>query len=155
MEPTRTVINSLRTVFTPPPACLTAIGNGQCFEGRPCFMGWGVCGQMSSPIVDFLFANIVLPPADTIANRQGSKCALDTEYDTLVPASTCWPPKATDVAEPVRPFNAWGVYSPGFECPHGYTTACSATQGGSAGPNNWVPAFPLAAQETMYGCCPS
>lgn len=63
----------------------------------------------------------------------------------------CWPPRIngnllTDVA-----FLGGGFYSPGISCPVGYSTACSATGGGSTG---YSFQYPLLASETAVGCCP-
>ncbi|KAI0141884.1 hypothetical protein GGR57DRAFT_486361 [Xylariaceae sp. FL1272] len=45
-----------------------------------------------------------------------------------------------------------GVFSPGFACPSGYTSACRSTSGGYG---NWPPFWPLSEGETAVGCCPS
>ncbi|KAF2972069.1 hypothetical protein GQX73_g1614 [Xylaria multiplex] len=42
----------------------------------------------------------------------------------------CWPPRATDVPKTGNALFGWGVYSPGFVCPGGYTSAAETTHGG-------------------------
>ena len=66
---------------------------------------------------------------------------------------SCWPPVVTQiVGTPTHPFLGLGLYSPGLACPTGYTTACTAEYGRRAG---WDIQFPLVADETAIGCCPS
>lgn len=50
------------------------------------------------------------------------------------------------------PFRGWGFYSPGLVCPHGYTSACTATAGGDA---QWPVQFEMLEGETAVGCCPT
>lgn len=69
-------------------------------------------------------------------------------YDT----TDCWPTAASGAAAPSTPLGGWGFYSPGFDCPYGYTSACSATGGVSTG---WPIQFSLLPDETAVGCCPS
>ena len=65
--------------------------------------------------------------------------------------TACWPPATQGVAQPSVPLKGWGFYSPGVQCPQGYTTACSATAGGATG---WKIQFLMAPSETAVGCCP-
>ncbi|KAH8771020.1 hypothetical protein F5883DRAFT_551694 [Diaporthe sp. PMI_573] len=50
------------------------------------------------------------------------------------------------------PFRGWGFYSPGLICPHGYTSACTATAKGGA---QWPVQFVMLEGETAVGCCPT
>ncbi len=66
---------------------------------------------------------------------------------------SCWPPVLTQIiGTPTHPFIGLGIYSPGLACPTGYTTACTAEYGRRAG---WDVQFPLVADETAIGCCPT
>ncbi|CAM1500614.1 Fc.00g097760.m01.CDS01 [Cosmosporella sp. VM-42] len=66
--------------------------------------------------------------------------------------ASCWPPRARGVNGVDPPLMGWGFYSPGLECPVGYTTACSGTYDGKS---NWAMEFTLRPGETAVGCCPS
>ncbi|KAH7014428.1 uncharacterized protein B0I36DRAFT_210377, partial [Microdochium trichocladiopsis] len=66
----------------------------------------------------------------------------------------CWPPRAANAPSSSFPFNGWGFYSPGLACPTGYAPACMQTAGGTLD-EGFDFQFPLAAQETAVGCCPS
>ncbi|CAM1508923.1 Fc.00g026620.m01.CDS01 [Cosmosporella sp. VM-42] len=63
----------------------------------------------------------------------------------------CWPPRSQGVQDRSRPLDGWGYYSPGLECPVGYTTGCSATYKGE---QDWAIQFALRPGETAVGCCP-
>ncbi|KAI0542500.1 hypothetical protein GGR58DRAFT_497051 [Xylaria digitata] len=63
----------------------------------------------------------------------------------------CWPPRATNVPKTGDALLGWGVYSPGFVCPGGYTSAAEITHGGSS---NFKFQYPLKPGETALGCCP-
>lgn len=64
---------------------------------------------------------------------------------------SCWPPRTTGVPDQTWPVGGWGFYSPGLECPAGYTSACQAVHGGKS---DWEIQFTLRPQETAVGCCP-
>ncbi|EPE09147.1 p63 related protein [Ophiostoma piceae UAMH 11346] len=65
----------------------------------------------------------------------------------------CWPPRSGPATSSTDlPLGAFGYYSPGLECPAGFTTACHQTGGGSG---NFQFNFAPSASETAYGCCPS
>ncbi|KAI1813950.1 hypothetical protein GGS20DRAFT_442054 [Poronia punctata] len=63
----------------------------------------------------------------------------------------CWPPRQKGVPETSEGVAGWGVYSPGIQCPGGYTSVAGSTYGGSA---NFRFFFPITAGETAIGCCP-
>ena len=64
---------------------------------------------------------------------------------------SCWPPRTTEVEDHTWPLGGWGFYSPGLECPAGYTSACQAVSGGKS---DWSIQFTLRPHETAVGCCP-
>jgi hypothetical protein len=87
---------------------------------------------------------------------QGQNCHAGSAVD----AATCWPPALVPV--PQQPFDGWGFYSPGIECPAGYETACGAALAADGSPLTVTAAeapfsfqHPLAAGETAGGCCPT
>ncbi|KAF2968937.1 hypothetical protein GQX73_g4627 [Xylaria multiplex] len=88
--------------------------------------------------------------------QQCSDCNVGWAAQTCVDGvvsdnQACWPPRATNVPVTSGALNAWGVYSPGIECPSGYTSIAAAIHGGSA---DFDFQFPLTAGETAVGCCP-
>lgn len=120
----RTLLGNLTTTFTQPASCTLA------WLGAPdsgTASGW--LAQDCHPVSRDEFTN---------------------EDDT-----DCWPPRMTGVPTPTATprvwANGWGYYSPGYICPAGYITACSATAGGSS---DFSMQFPLTAGETAIGCCP-
>ncbi|KAH6695071.1 hypothetical protein F5X68DRAFT_186585 [Plectosphaerella plurivora] len=66
--------------------------------------------------------------------------------------TACWPPVLAKHASPTHPFNGWGFYSPGIQCPTGYAEACT-TEYQKRG--DWPAQFSLVEGETAIGCCPS
>ncbi|KAG7287232.1 hypothetical protein NEMBOFW57_006738 [Staphylotrichum longicolle] len=78
----------------------------------------------------------------------GQTCGPKTVHDD----QSCWPATTTGVPDPGLPLYGWGFYSPGLNCPAGYTSACSATAGSTS---NWKVQFKMEAEETFIGCCPS
>ncbi|KAK4197643.1 hypothetical protein QBC40DRAFT_350830 [Triangularia verruculosa] len=62
----------------------------------------------------------------------------------------CWPPTTTGAPRTNSAFFGWGFYSPGLECPAGYTSACTA----SATSQGWRIQFRIDPEETFVGCCP-
>ncbi len=81
----------------------------------------------------------------------GQSCDASTG---AVDAATCWPATASGAVSLAAPFHGWGFYSPGTLCPSGYASACSATAGAGGGAG-WEMEFPLEADETAVGCCPT
>lgn len=63
----------------------------------------------------------------------------------------CWPPRTRNVQTP-SPLMAWGVYTPGIECPGGHTTACTHDGAKARGDFSFV--WPPQVSETAVGCCP-
>lgn len=121
-----TILGPLTTIFTPPPACTVAVGQG---DGG--LLGLGLLGGGSAGNFAFL----------------GQSCKAGQPAD----AATCWPATTSGAPAPPKALGGWGVYSPGIDCPAGYATACSATAGGTSG---WPLQFQLTAGETAVGCCP-
>ena len=78
----------------------------------------------------------------------GQTCSPKTVHDD----KSCWPATTTGASDPGFPLYGWGFYSPGLNCPAGYTSACSATAGSKS---NWKVQFKMEAEETFVGCCPS
>jgi hypothetical protein len=71
----------------------------------------------------------------------------------------CWPsvsgPQAT-----VDPgvMLGWGLYSPAYVCPQGYSTAAMVAQGKNGGANgygSWGVEYSMNQGETAIACCPS
>ncbi|KAK3900946.1 hypothetical protein C8A05DRAFT_16806 [Staphylotrichum tortipilum] len=79
----------------------------------------------------------------------GQTCALMTVQDD----PGCWPPTTDGVPEPTPPLLGWGFYSPGLECPAGYTSACTEIAGQSAA-GGWKAQYQMLPGETFVGCCP-
>ncbi|KAK4246092.1 hypothetical protein C7999DRAFT_33488 [Corynascus novoguineensis] len=78
---------------------------------------------------------------------RGQQCVSGEPQDH----TTCWPPTTRLSRPPTHPFVGWGFYSPGLECPSGYTTACTARYNGRP---DWEIEFSLIPGETAVGCCP-
>ena len=74
---------------------------------------------------------------------------------------SCWPIASQSPSNPV-PLFGYGVYSPGYVCPSGYTTACfqsggaNATQasGSIAHAARFMFQYPPKNGEFAVGCCP-
>jgi len=65
----------------------------------------------------------------------------------------CFPPRGKDytMGDP-GVFMGWGMYSPAYVCPVGFTTVAMATAGGSTG---WGIEYSMDAGETAAACCPT
>ena len=96
-----------------------------------------------------------LTPGDL---RRAQSCWHNEPFEDL----DCWPPRAAWKPTPILSLSGWGVYSPGFQCPAGQTTACVGSPqnlkaypsiGGSSG--DWAFQFPLKQGEKGAGCCPT
>ena len=137
MFATRTILAPLTTTFSPPSHCTT------------------------------LYGNVTFSDVDSDENSifwAGQSCST-TNFEGLVvkafpyDATDCWP-KATVTPTGIE-FEGYGFYSPGLYCPQGYTTACAAAKdlNGVAttvpDQSNFSFQFPLIANETAYGCCPT
>ncbi|KAH6855950.1 hypothetical protein B0I37DRAFT_65880 [Chaetomium sp. MPI-CAGE-AT-0009] len=101
---------------------------------------------------------VFTPPAPcTIAIGLCQSCDVawwgQTCAETGVEDNTdCWPTTTEGAPEPTKmPLYGWGFYSPGLECPAGYTTACSAVEGVTS---QWKVQFQMEPEETFVGCCP-
>lgn len=81
----------------------------------------------------------------------GQKCEANEPVQTVQDNTDCWPPVLANVAEPTFPFYGWGFYSPGIQCPTGYTSACTAEYQKRG---DWPVQFSLFSGETAIGCCP-
>ncbi|KAK4134635.1 hypothetical protein BT67DRAFT_434085 [Trichocladium antarcticum] len=79
---------------------------------------------------------------------RGQTCAPDTVQDD----TACWPATTEGAPEPSQMFFGRGFYSPGLLCPVGYSSACSATEGGKTG---MKAQFLMEPGETFVGCCPT
>lgn len=80
------------------------------------------------------------------------RCDLSIEgAGSLRDNTDCWPPVQSRVASPTHPFVGWGFYSPGIQCPTGYTSACTAEYNKRP---EWPLQFTLIESETAVGCCP-
>ncbi|KAI1064830.1 hypothetical protein LB507_001228 [Fusarium sp. FIESC RH6] len=83
---------------------------------------------------------------------QGQTCG-DNDANTqgVLDDTDCWPPRKSSM----KAGNAvlgWGFYSPAFDCPQGYKSACSA-YGPETGNFNFQ--FSRQDDEHVIGCCPS
>ncbi|TLD25267.1 hypothetical protein PspLS_05667 [Pyricularia sp. CBS 133598] len=79
---------------------------------------------------------------------QGQSCNPDRKAHDW---TDCWPPRTSGAPFP-GVMMGWGLYSPAYQCPEGYTTAASAVEGGRAG---WDVQFSMERGETALACCPS
>ncbi|KAK0726512.1 hypothetical protein B0T21DRAFT_336883 [Apiosordaria backusii] len=77
---------------------------------------------------------------------RGQTCAPTAMQDN----PDCWPPRTAGAPKANSAFYGWGFYSPGLECPQGYTSACTA----SATSQGWRVQFKMEPEETFVGCCP-
>lgn len=87
----------------------------------------------------------------------GSRCYDGVETPSFQSSNDdtrCWP-LATVTVPTGAALSGFGFYSPGLQCPSGYTTACYDQAVGSAPAFNFN--FPPAAdvQESVAGCCPT
>ncbi|KAH6693692.1 hypothetical protein F5X68DRAFT_273224 [Plectosphaerella plurivora] len=87
-----------------------------------------VLGPLTTVWVPPTTCTAILPLCATCdVGFQGQMC--ESRDDGLGHArdnTGCWPPVLSKVASPNPPFLGWGFYSPGLECPTGYTSACTA-----------------------------
>ncbi|KAI0134063.1 hypothetical protein BJ170DRAFT_183415 [Xylariales sp. AK1849] len=100
------------------------------------------------------------PPAScTVAMAACSTCTSGWlaqkcySSNSVIDEASCWPPRSAGVADKIAPLMAWGVYSPGLECPSGYATACSYD--GSKNTGDFEFLFRPETTETAIGCCPT
>jgi hypothetical protein len=89
--------------------------------------------------------------------RRGQHCKVNGATATAEDDVGCWP-RAT--AYPATLQRGIGFYSPGYECPAGYTSACTAInatkdQKTIAPKVTGTFQFPPLAGETAVGCCPN
>ncbi|KAF2239492.1 hypothetical protein EV356DRAFT_499639 [Viridothelium virens] len=71
---------------------------------------------------------------------------------------SCWPLPLNNVYG-TNPLNGYGIYSPGYICPFGFTSACSQSVGTlsdrTATLRSFLFQYPLTGAEHGVGCCPS
>lgn len=98
------------------------------------------------------------PGLCTVGMALCETCTTVWQAQTCNPSSNahdwtdCWPPRASSVADP-GVMMGWGLYSPGYICPAGYTTAARATAGGSTD-EGWGIEYSMSDGETAIACCP-
>ena len=133
----RNLLGPLTTVFTAPPFC--------------------------SDIYQLLGPIDLATGAFALANHKA--CSSSSLIDT----SACWPSVTssfwatwTSAGDPFfnADFGGLGFFSPGFQCPSGYITACTtiSLSIGALQPSisrTLNAQFPLESGETAFGCCPS
>ncbi len=101
---------------------------------------------------------VFVPPAPcTIAIGQCATCNVAWWGQTCAPTTvqddtSCWPATTEGTPAPSAALYGWGFYSPGLECPAGYTSACTAIAGHSS---QWKVQYQMKAEETFVGCCPT
>ena len=135
-KPTRSILNPLRTTFTPPSYCSLLL-----------FATTELSGN------GYVNVSNVAHRGVTCANKR------ETEVGNIVSDNTtCWPP-IEEIVEGVG-FFGLGFYSPGLLCPSGYSTACSAALLSNSAVStitsgqSFAFQFPLIPGETAVGCCP-
>ncbi|KAL2125813.1 hypothetical protein VTI74DRAFT_2626 [Chaetomium olivicolor] len=98
------------------------------------------------------------PPAPcTIAVGQCSTCNVAWWGQTCAPTTvqdnpSCWPTTTKGAPAASSALFGWGFYSPGLECPAGYTSACTAIADKTS---QWKVQYQMEAEETFVGCCPT
>ncbi|KAF2233887.1 hypothetical protein EV356DRAFT_533421 [Viridothelium virens] len=81
--------------------------------------------------------------------------AVSCQGTNLIDDTSCWPPSATSIPH-VDLEQGYGLYSPGYVCPIGYTTACTQNAGISAGDWKYFQfQYPPLSTESVFGCCPT
>ncbi|OCK98065.1 uncharacterized protein K441DRAFT_703601 [Cenococcum geophilum 1.58] len=124
---------------------------------------------MSRTIIGPLKSTFTPPPACSILVAQCATCtvawqgqscySVDSSDEGAEDQASCWPPATATT--PPAPLAGWGFYSPGLNCPVGYTSACTAisqAQGSSSSVSLITPfvfQYSLNAGETAVGCCPT
>ncbi|KAF2230414.1 hypothetical protein EV356DRAFT_344720 [Viridothelium virens] len=77
----------------------------------------------------------------------------------IVNDSLCWPSRANETRNFesfLSPLQGYGVYSPGYICPIGYTSACAnAFSGQITALRTFAFQYPLMDSEYAVGCCPT
>lgn len=144
----RTILGPLTTIFTPPTSC----GN-LCFSsvGTKYMTGWRGQSCLSTflnGMVSFGPLKSEIAPKSPSPPSTRAKVLLIVQVD----ATQCWPPTTAGASYPSLPFYGRGFYSPGLVCPHGYTSACTATANALA---DWPVQFEMLEGETAVGCCPT
>ncbi|KAI1393701.1 uncharacterized protein F4822DRAFT_424164 [Hypoxylon trugodes] len=117
-------------------------------------------GTGTSVILGPLTTTWTPPPGCTVAIASCSQCDFGwlaqtcSNGSTVHDQPTCWPSRTADAYTPLSLIlGAWGIYSPGVVCPHGYSTACTYNDLSQTG--NFDFWFHPGASETVVGCCPS
>ncbi|KAB5586246.1 hypothetical protein GE09DRAFT_58134 [Coniochaeta sp. 2T2.1] len=110
-------------------------------------------GPLTTPFTYPASCNVVVQQCSTCTfGWQGQSCGTNSFNTQGVQDNLdCWPPRSNDVSSGVA-VNGWGFYSPGVECPIGYTSACSSTAGVEGG---FAFQFSMLPRETAVGCCPT
>ncbi|KAF5248376.1 hypothetical protein FAUST_312 [Fusarium austroamericanum] len=96
---------------------------------------------------------VVVQECDACTNGWQAQTCSDNSFNAqgVQDDAECWPPRRGSQSTGVA-LNGWGFYSPGIECPAGYTTKCVSTDDVDGG---FTFQFPLAKSETAIGCCPT
>ena len=126
----RPIIGPLTTTFTPPSTCSKLFGIDSTYN-PDVFVQAMTCTSIVYSHLNVTSAQIAYNP-------------------------DCWP------SRPIAGGLTYqsGIYSPGFICPKGYTSACSSTFTGNTMPststqrNGYAFQYPLNLGETAVGCCP-
>ncbi|KEY66395.1 hypothetical protein S7711_05829 [Stachybotrys chartarum IBT 7711] len=113
-----------------------------------------VLGPLTTSWVAPTFCTVHMLPCSTCSEGfRGQTCVIGTDGRASEQDHTgCWPPTTARAGTPEHPFVGWGFYSPGTECPTGYTAACTARYGRNP---EWNIQFDLHESETALGCCPT
>lgn len=132
------------------------------FAQRPTIiMSRTIIGPLESTFTPPPACSILVAKCATCTNAwQGQSCySINSSDEGAEDQASCWPPAT--VTTPPAPLAGWGFYSPGLNCPIGYTSACTAisqAQGSSLSVSLITPfafQYALNAGETAVGCCPT
>lgn len=137
-------LGPLTTQWTPPASCTVPILENAC-SATECTAYHGyMCLYITSSSTD-VFASGSLSSSTVSVFRANSKMTVDT---------ACFPPFTLDLSLSFESrLNGYGYYSPGLECPSGYTKSWLLAPDGK-GQRDWAPRVATAPGETVAGCCP-
>lgn len=129
--------------------------HGEMANGPPTNQPRTLLGPLTTTFTQPPICSQVIAQCSTCTSAwQAQECFKDGPNFGIQDHTTCWPP-LSGVASVISfgaTLGGYGFFSPGLVCPHGYTSACSATAGGYSG---WDVEYSLIHKETAVGCCPT
>lgn len=140
----RANLGPLTTQWTPPASCSVPILEDAC-SATECTAYYGfMCSHTIGSSVGFF----------TSGSLSSSTVSVFTANYKMTVDTACFPPITLDLKPSYESrLNGYGYYSPGLECPSGYSKGWLLAPDGK-GRRDWAPQVATAPGETVAGCCP-